>query len=431
MNYAIKGGAPLAGSIDTNTSKNAATALLCAALLNRGQTTLVRMPRIEEVNRIIEVLVSIGVEVAWRDSDVILTPPKKLRLKEMDEVAAGRTRSIIMLAGVLSHWSDDFLLPVPGGCDLGSRSLTAHIDALDTLGINLEGTAKGWRVCSEKKRVAEIVMWEASDTGTEQAVMAAVLIPGITTIRFASANYMVQDMCVFLESLGVRIDGIGTTTLVVHGVEKIDGEHVGQPSEDPIEAMFFLALAATLKAPLTIKSVPIDFLEIELLYLSKMGLRYTRSKSYIGGNGWTRLVDLTIKPSKLTAIPEKIAPLPYPGLNIDNLPFFVPIATQAAGRTLIHDWVYENRAIYYVEMNKLGADIVLADPHRVFVNGPTSFRSADIEAPPALRPATTLLIGMLGAEGESTLRNVYPINRGYERLHERLKKLGAHIEAYE
>ena len=140
---------------------------------------------------------------------------------------------------------------------------------------------------------------------------------------------------------------------------------------------------------------------------------------------------MTLFPSRLTAPPEKIAPRPYPGINIDNLPFFVPVATQAEGRTLIHDWVYENRAIYYMEMKKLGANMLLADPHRVFIDGPTPLHSADIEAPPALRPATIILIGMLAAEGESMLRDVYPINRGYERLHERLKELGASVEAVE
>lgn len=432
MNYKIHGGRPLKGSIVTNTSKNAAVALLCASLLNRGSTTLKRMPRIEEVNRLIEVLKSMGVFVKWeKNGDLKVEPGKRLRLAHIDKEAAGRTRSIAMLAGPLSHWSEDFLLPVPGGCALGSRSLTAHVDALATLGIKMEGTDDGWRVRSPKKKSAEIVMYEASDTGVENALMAASLIPGDTTIRFASSNYMVQDLCVFLESMGVKIDGIGTATLTVHGISDIDTDAVGQPSEDPIEAMLWIALAATTGSTFTVLRAPIDFLELELLHLSKMGLKYKTSTAIRGDNGRVRLVDIEIGQSHLVAPFDKIAPLPYPGLNIDNLPFFVPIATRAHGRTLIHDWVYENRAVYYTEMNKLGADVVLADPHRVFVNGPTTLRPADIEAPPALRPATILLIGMLAAEGESHLCNVYPINRGYENLHERLKTLGAKIESYE
>lgn len=432
MNYRIHGGHPLSGSIVTNTSKNAAVALLCASLLNRGTTTLRRMPKIEEVHRLVEVLKSLGVEVRWqKNGDLVIDPPKRLRFAQIDREAAGRTRSIAILAGPLSHWSDDFILPVPGGCALGARSLTAHVDALAALGIDMEGTDEGWRIRSAKKKRADIVMYEASDTGVENALMAAALIPGTTVIRFASSNYMVQDLCVFLEGLGVKVEGIGTSTLVVHGIREVHVDAIGQPSEDPIEAMLFIALAATTSSRLTIVNAPIDFLEPELLRLSKMGLRHKVSVTGFGANGRVRLADIVIEPSKLRAPLEKIAPLPYPGLNIDNLPFFVPIAARAEGRTLIHDWVYENRAVYYTEMNKLGADVVLADPHRVFVEGPRVFHAADIEAPPALRPATILLIGMLAAEGESHLRNVYPINRGYENLHERLKTLGAKIEAYE
>lgn len=432
MNYAIHGGKKLRGAITTNTSKNAAVALLCASLLNRGTTVLKRMPRIEEVHRLIEVLKSIGVEVRWeKNGNLTIVPPKKLHLEKIDKQAAGRTRSIVMLIAPLAHRYNNFTVPVPGGCVLGSRSLTAHIDALRELGIEMTGTHDGWHVRTKNKKPAEIVMYEASDTGVEIALMAAALIPGVTTIRFASANYMVQDLCVFLEGLGVWIDGIGTSTLVVHGIEAIDRDAVGQPSEDPIEAMFLISLAATTGSSLVIQRAPIDFLALELARLKKMGLKYTHTQPIIGDNGRVRLVDIKVLPSELTAAYEKIAPLPYPGLNIDNLPFFVPVATQANGRTLIHDWVYENRAIYYTEMNKLGANVTVADPHRVYIEGPTILKPAHIDSPPALRPASMLLIGMLAAKGESHLRNTYLINRGYENLHERLKTLGAKIEAYE
>ena len=166
--------------------------------------------------------------------------------------------------------------------------------------------------------------------------------------------------------------------------------------------------------------------------LGAMGLRHARSDEYLAENGKTRLIDITVtKGGPLSAPPEKIAPRPYPGINIDNLPFFVPVATQAKGTTLIHDWVYEGRAQYYMLMQELGASMQQLDPHRVEVTGPTKLHNVEIDSPPALRPATMLLIGMLAAEGESVLRDVYPINRGYERLHERLKALGAEIEAIE
>lgn len=429
MNYKVIGGKQLKGTIATNTSKNAAVALLCSSLLNKGTTRLKRMPKIEEVFRLIEVLQSIGVTVVWEGHDVVLTPPQKLTLASIHKEAAEKTRSIALFAGALAHWEKDFVLPVAGGCHLGNRSLTAHIDGLKALGICMEGTEEGWHVSHASLAPTEVVMYEASDTGVENVLIAAARIPGSTTIRFAPSNYMVQDLCVFLQSLGVKIEGIGTSTLVVHGVAQIEMDAVGEPSEDPIESMFFISLAATTKSEITISRCPIDFLELELTRLQKMGLHVDRTSIYLGNNGHIRLTDLTIRPSSLVAAPEKIAAMPYPGINMDNLPFFVPVATQAEGRTLIHDWVYENRAIYYTEMNKFGADVVLADPHRVFVNGPTTLHSAEITAPPALRPATMLLIGMLAAEGESLLKNVYPINRGYENLHERVNSLGAQVEA--
>lgn len=433
MNYKVVGGKRLSGRVATNTSKNAAVALLAASLLNRGTTTLKRVPRIEEVKRLIEVLESIGVGVAWADNGDITITPGAVDLSRINAESAGKTRSIALFVAPLAHIFASFDLPAPTGCDLGKRSLGAHVDALARLGIVLEGNEEKhtYHVEAGKKAPAEIVMFEASDTGTENVLMAAAKIPGRTVIKYASANYQIQDLCGFLEMCGVKIEGVGTTTLVVHGVADINAPVVYAPSEDPIESMFFISLAATTGSELTILRSPIEFLELELLTLEYMGLSYRKGEIYMAENGSARLCDIAVLPSKLHAPPEKIAPRPYPGINIDNLPFFVPIATQAQGKTLIHDWVYEGRAKHYMEMTKLGAKMTQIDPHRVEIEGPTQLYAADVKAPPALRPATLLLIGMLAAEGESTLFDVYPINRGYENLHERLKHLGASIEAVE
>ena len=263
---------------------------------------------------------------------------------------------------------------------------------------------------------------------TEDSLMAATKINGATVIKFASANYQVQDLCFFLEKLGVKIEGIGTTTLVVHGKSEINTAVEYSPSEDPIEAMLFLAIAATTNSSITIERCPIDFLELELLKLEKMGFKYKILKKYKARNGRTDLVDIQTFSSKLKALEEKIYARPFPGLNIDNLPFFVPIATQAKGRTLIHDWVFENRALYYTELAKLGANVILADPHRVYIEGSTELKPAEVVCPPALRPAAIILVAMLAAKGISILRNVYSINRGYEDLCARLNKLGAKIQ---
>ncbi len=437
MNYHVVGGKKLLGEVTTNRSKNAAVALLAASLLNKGMTTLKNMPRIEEVKRLIEVMESIGIKIVWEvNGDILITPPEQINLTNLNRASAERTRSIALFIAPLAHVFPSFELPAPSGCDLGKRSLGTHIDALAKLGIRISGNETDHTYHVESKigngeRTTEIVMFEASDTGVENVLMAAAKIPGTTIIKFASANYMVQDLCIFLERCGVRIEGIGTSTLIVQGVSSINADIIGYPSEDPIESMFFISLAATTSSKLTIKRSPIDFLELELYTLEQMGMRYSRSNVYVSDNGHTKLCDLIIEPSKLNAPPEKIAPRPYPGINIDNLPFFVPIATQAEGETLIHDWVYEGRAKYYMEMIKLGASMELLDPHRVMVKGPTKLHSADIQAPPALRPSTIILIGMLAAEGDSILRDVYPINRGYENLHERLRALGADIETSE
>ncbi len=269
-----------------------------------------------------------------------------------------------------------------------------------------------------------------SDIATENALMAAARFKGLTVIKQASANYMVQDLCFFLQKLGVRIEGIGTPTLKVKGVEVIKKNVSYSPSEDPVEAMTFIAAAVTTNSSIKVKRVPVNFLEFELLKLKKMGLRYKESPIYKADNGQTDLMDVTIQKHNgaLRAPEEKLHGLPGGvGINIDNLPYFVPITAVTKGRTLIHDWVYEDRALMFTEMKKVGVDLELADPHRVFINGPTRWRAADIVTPSGLRPAVLLLIGMLAASGTSMLRNIYTINRGYEDLAERLNSLGAKI----
>ncbi len=175
---------------------------------------------------------------------------------------------------------------------------------------------------------------------------------------------------------------------------------------------------------------PIEFLEIELAILGEMGLRYDLSGEYAADNGRTRLVDITIHPSALKSPIDKVHPMPFPGLNIDNLPFFAVIAASASGGTLIHDWVYDNRAIHLSDLTRLGADVRLLDPHRVLVSGPTHWSAAEIVCPPALRPAVCILLAMLACKGTSVLRNVDIIARGYEQLYERLVEMGARIEVF-
>ncbi len=429
INLRIEGGHELHGEITLKTSKNAAVGLLCASLLNYGVTRFQNFPRIEEVYRIIEVLESIGVQVKWVGSDVEIRRPAQLRLDQLNAEAARKTRSVLMFIGPLIHDYSSFKIPYAGGCKLGTRTVEPHLFALEQFGVNIVATKGHYDVTVRKKPAGRVIMYESGDTATENVLFAAARSVEETIIELASANYAVQDVCYFLRRLGVKIDGIGTTTLRIRGAAHIKKNITYAPVEDPIEAMFFVSAAVTTNSKITVRRVPIEFMSLELLKLKKMGLKFDESERYKAANGETDLVDLTIYKhnGQLRALGEKIYSRPYPGLNADNLPYFVPIAGVARGRTLIHDWMYENRAIYYTEMTKVGMQVELADPHRLYISGPTTFSKADVVCPPALRPASLLLIGMLAADGISTLRNIYTINRGYEDLAERLNSLGARI----
>jgi len=507
--YQIHGGKKLTGTIQTNTSKNSALACMYGCLLTNEDSTLENVPKIEEIERTREVFHSLGVKTEWENSNLKINPPEKLNWGNLNQVTAACTRVSLYLIPVLARQFEKFSLPYPGGCRLGKRTISPLIYALEKLGfsINLRKGQLYVQKSQSTTREVEIVMYESSDTGTIAVAMAAALSSVQTTIKFASANYQVQDLCLMLQKMGARIEDIGTTTLKIQGnppcsplqpqtprrcrapftaaVEQ-QGQTLTAPKgsdpvidslspltkgvsllspltkgvsllspltkgvsllspltkgglrgvcypimPDPIESMFLIALACCTNSTLTIQGCPKDFLELELLKLEKMGFQFEILKTYLSANQHFQLVDLQTFPSRLVAPVEKLYGRPYPGLNIDNLPFFVPVATQAHGTTLIHDWVFENRAIYFMEFQRLGANLLLADPHRVFITGKTTLHSEEIVCPPALRPASVLLIGMLMARGKSILRNTYSIDRGYENLYERLRQLGARIEEIE
>ena len=427
----IEGNTHLKGSIELKSSKNAAVALLAASLLNYGVTRFKSFPRIEEVFRIIEVLESIGVNVRWvNQNDLEIKRPDKLNLSNINATSAKKTRSVLMMIGALIHEYSDFKIPYAGGCKLGARTVAPHLFALEEFGVNIKAATGNYMVSVKKKKPSEITLYEAGNTVTNNVLLAAARTDNTVYIHGASGDYMVQDLVLFLQKLGVEITGIGTPFLQVKGVgSKIKKNVTYYPTEDPIEAMFFISSAIITNSKITVKRVPYRWISLELLKLEKMGLKITKSDSYKAGNGVIDLCDLTIHQhnGNLEALEEKIHPNLYPGINPDNIPYFVLIACVVKGRSLIHDWMFENRAIYYTELTKIGAQVELVDPHRAYVTGPTKFQSAEVICPPALRPASLLLIGMMAGNGISVLRNVYTINRGYEDLSERLNSLGAHI----
>lgn len=428
VDFQIEGGHKLSGKVTTNYSKNGAIGLIAAALINKSTTTLHGIPQIEEVHRMAEALQSIGVSIRWIGRNSLeISPPKRYSFQTMDENSFRKIRVGLYLFGALGKQLEHFSVPHSGGCKMGKRTISAHRQALQAMGLKIKTTETNYQISHDRLQGADVTMIEASDTGTINALLLAAQIPQKTVLRFVPPNYQVQEVCFFLKKLGVQIEGIGTTTLTIIGKDKFNKPVTYTNSEDPIESMMFLAAAIVTSSKLTIERCPIDFLRLEIEKLKAMGQKFSISKPYLAKNGFTELVDIVVHPSKLKALNDKIHPLPYPGINTDNLPFFVPIATQAQGTTLIHDWMWENRAIYFTELNRLGARVHLADPHRAYIEGPTKLSAAQIVCPPALRPAMIILIAMLAAEGTSTLRNVYSIRRGYEEIAERLNAIGAKI----
>ncbi|MEX0918984.1 MAG: UDP-N-acetylglucosamine 1-carboxyvinyltransferase [Candidatus Paceibacterota bacterium] len=427
--FSINGGRKLSGSIKVNSCKNSAVAILCSTIMIKGETTLVNVPAIEEVKRIIEVLTSLGLKITWEEEHKLkILNEEQIKPENLNQESFAKTRSGILLLGALSGVSNNFSLPKTGGCKLGKRTVNPHILSLGHLGVKIQETTDSYLITKEDLKKSEFVMYESGDTATENAIMTASLIQGKTTIHFASSNYMVRDLCYFLKRAGVKIGDLDSFNIIIDGVEKLKPVNDYSIMPDPIEAMTLISIAITTKSNLKVIGCPIDFLRLELEKLQTMGQKFNVSEIYKSDNNYFDLVDIEIIPSNLTALPDKIYGSPYPGLNIDNLPLFLPILTQAEGQTLVHDWAYENRAIYYTEMNRLGADIMLLDPYRVIVSGPTQLEPAEIICPPALRPSINLLTCMLAASGKSILRNAYPIDRGYENIVGRLNDIGANIQ---
>ena len=424
----VRGGKPLKGTIATSSGKNAPLAVLAGTLLVRGESILHNMSQVEEVQRLLEIMASIGVAYEWigeRTLKVDSSGP--LNMDSIDKKASRATRIVLLLMGALAAHEKQFKLYKSGGCKLGERTVRPHLMALEKFGVRIINTSGYYEVTTKKLKAADVVMFESGDTATENAVMAAVLAPGNTVIKYASANYMVQDLCHFLNAAGAQIDGIGTSTLHIKGVKSLHNVNGFHIIPDPVDAMAWISLAITTRSPLTVKNCVLDFLDLELEHLRVMGQQFTLKNERMSDSGHYRLADITLKPSLLTALPTKLHGKPYPGLNIDNVPLFIPILTQAKGQTLVHDWVYENRAVYYLELQKLGGQVLLLDPHRALVTGPSKLQAGEVICPQALRPGMAILIAMIAAKGTSRLRQPYMIERGYEQLIERLQGVGVDI----
>jgi UDP-N-acetylglucosamine 1-carboxyvinyltransferase len=421
--FVVEGGRTLRGHVRPAGNKNAALPMMAAALLTDEPVQLANVPDIRDVHTMLELLEGLGVKAAW-------TGPGALRLEAADVVSAApapelaaRIRASILLAGPMLARTGQLRLPPPGGDVIGRRRLDTHFDALQQLGAEVEIGDEF--MLRGKLRGTDIFLDEPSVTGTENAIMAAALAEGTTVVRNAAAEPHVQDLCNLLNAMGARISGIGTGVLHIEGVDRLSGASA-QVSPDHIEVGSFVGLAAVTRSELTIGDVEPGHLASIRIMLERLGV-------FCELDGRTLRVpqdqSLEIRMDIGQQIP-KIDDGPWPLFPADLISIALVIATQCRGTILIHEKMFESRMFFADKLTAMGARIVICDPHRAVVVGPTTLRGSIVESPD-IRAGMAILIAALGAEGQSTINNIRQIERGYERIDERLRALGASIERVE
>lgn len=408
----IEGGNPLHGSIRVPGAKNAATPLIAAALLTRGELVLKNVPEITDVSRMLQLVMSLGVAVE-REKDVVRLKASDVTSSRLDAKMVKSIRSSVLLFGPMLARLGEAALPEPGGCIIGNRPLGAHLEGLRQLGAEVALTDSGYSLTAKRLTGAHVVLPEFSVTATENVIMAATLASGTTTLHTAAAEPHVQDLCKCLVSMGAKISGIGTHELTIEGVKELHGaEHELIP--DTIEVGTWAVLGAVSRGELSISPVEPAHMELVLLKLREIGVHFE-----IQGDTLKVMASRQLKSFKLQA-------LPYPGFPTDLQAPFAVLATQANGTSLIHDPLYEGRLNYAAELQKMGANALVADPHRVVITGPTPLYGREIRSFD-LRAGATLIIAGLIASGETVISEIEVVDRGYERLDQRLRSVGARI----
>lgn len=413
--FEITGGQKLSGTVDVRGSKNAATPILAATLLTTKKCTISNLPLIEDVFRMLEIIESLGADVVWTGKRSVAITAKKINPQKMDRIKVKQLRSSILLLGPLSARCGQFQLPQPGGCVIGARPVGTHFDALAKMGVRIRNMKDAYAIDARKKHNAVIVLKEFSVTGTENAMMLAAGIPGKTVIKIAAAEPHVEDLGKFLIGLGVRITGLGTHTITIHGKKKLRGV-AHKIISDFNEAATFLILGVATKSPITVKNANPGHLD---LVLEK--LRLCGAQMIIKGKSIT-----IVPPRKILSL-EKIEARIYPGIPTDIQAPFGVLATQADGKTLIFDTLYEARLKYLAELRKMGAKARILNDHQAVITGPTKLKGKKITSFD-LRAGASLIIAALIADGTTQISNAYQVDRGYERIEERLQTLGARIE---
>ncbi|MBI1755065.1 UDP-N-acetylglucosamine 1-carboxyvinyltransferase [Candidatus Azambacteria bacterium] len=425
--FIITGGKKLEGDIKVRGAKNAAFAVLAATLLTDQECEIDNLPLVGDVMVMLDILKKIGVRHRFVGKRKIVIQAKKLYPGRMPHELVEKIRASILLWGALPSRVKRFVMYKPGGCSIGARILDPHVEALGSAGI-ISKQKNGYLEILRKDSISlrrEVVLSEMSVTATENVILASVTRKGVTEVFCATLEPHVQDMCHMLNKMGAEISGIGTNTLVIRGVEKLKGvSHTIIP--DPIEMGTFIALAAATKSHLTIRNCVPEFIKFDMLKFKEAHVTLKVKNEKTAQFGWGyRTADIEVFPSHLKAV-KKVHNLPYPGLCPDVLPMFAVLATQAKGVTLIHDWMYEGRLKYIDELKRMGADAFICDPHRALITGPTPLEGKEITSFD-LRAGAVLLIAALCAKGETIIYNAHQVDRGYESIEARLRKIGAVI----
>ncbi len=423
--FEVEGGHTLAGEIRPTGNKNAALPCLAATLLSAEPVTLENVPRIRDVETLLEIIRSLGAEAEWTGANQVRVDAGGVRAGRPDPELAERIRASVLLAGPLLARFGNVTLPPPGGDVIGRRRLDTHFLAFRALGARVTFAPEDFRIRADSLEGADIFLDEPSVTATENAIMAAVLARGTTLLRNAAAEPHVQDLCHLLVAMGATIEGIGTHQLRIRGVRELGGATF-RIGADHIETGSFIGLAAVTGSALTIRDAPLAHLDSTLLGFERLGVVCEREEGdlVVHGN-----LDRVVRQDAFGHVP-KIDDGPWPAFPADLTSIALVTATICQGTILVHEKMFESRMFFTDKLVGMGARIVLCDPHRAVVVGPSQLRGASLESPD-IRAGMALLLAALGAEGVSRIHNIQQIERGYERIDERLRALGARIERHD